>query len=344
VKKKNEDYPIDILISWVDGNDPDWLAEKAKYSPKEVITDDRALRYRDWDNLQYLFRGIEKFAPWVNNVFFVTWGHLPKWLNTDAPKLRIVNNHDYIPSEYNPTFSSHTKEINFHRIKGLSEHFVYFNDDMFLLRQTRREDFFKNGKPCDCAILTAHSHNEAEPYMFFQYRATGIMNKYFNNKEVIRKNRGGWYSLKYGKMLFRSWVLSGFPRFTGVWQQHLPFTLLKSTMEELWEKEYESFHQTCLNRFRSMSDYNIWVFRNWQLASGNFHPRGLRAGNNFNINNERSLKEVTDYIEKQKRKMICINDAEMSDEEFTKVKNALIQSFDKILPEKSVYEIGMKVK
>ena len=335
----NDEYPIDILISWVDGSDPEWLAEKTKYSPSEVITDDRVLRYRDWDNLQYLFRGIETFAPWVNNVFFVTWGHLPKWLNKDAPKLKIIKNSEFLPSEYNPTFSSHPKELNFHRIEGLSEHFIYFNDDMFLLRKTKREDFFKDGKPCDCAILTAHSHNEAEPYMFMLYRATGIMNKYFNIKDVIKNNRTGWFNLKYGKFLFRSWALSGLPRFSGIWQQHLPYSLLKSTMEDLWEKEYNAFNLTSLNKFRSMSDFNIWVFRNWQLAANNFHPRGLRAGNSFVLKDKTSLDEITKYIENQKRKMICINDSDMSDEEFNYAKEALIKSFDKILPNKSSFEI-----
>jgi len=171
------------------------------------------------------------------------------------------------------------------------------------------------------------------------YRATGIMNKYFNMKDVIKQNRTGWFNLKYGKMLFRSWVLSGLPRFPGVWQQHLPYSLLKSTMEELWEKEYDAFHHTSLNEFRSMSDFNIWVFRNWQLAANNFHPRGLKAGSSFVLKDESSLKEITGFIEKQKKKMICINDSDITDEEFFKAKKALVASFDKILPEKSSFEL-----
>lgn len=336
---QSDTYPIDIVIFWVDGSDPEWLAQKAEYSPTEPIADDRALRYRDWDNLQYLFRGIERFAPWVNKVFFVTWGHIPKWLDINAPKLKIVRHEDFIPSEYNPTFSSFVKELNMHLIPELSEHFVHFNDDMFLLKPTKRDDFFKNGKPCDCAILTAHSHNEAEPYMFMQYRATGIINKYFNSKEVIRKNRKGWFNLKYGKLLFRSWVLSSFPRFTGIWQQHMPYSLCKSAMVELWEKERENFHKTCLNKFRSMSDFNIWVVRNWQLASGNFEARSVKIGKSFVLKDELSLGEITKYIEKQKSKIICINDADMSWDDFLLFKYKLNESFDKILPEKSEFEI-----
>ena len=330
-------HPIDIVISWVDGCDQQWLDEKAKYVP-ETYSDTRVSRYRDWDNLHYVFRGIEEFAPWVNKVFFVTWGHLPTWLNTEHPKLRVINHRDYIPSEYLPTFNANVIELNFHRIKELSENFVYFNDDMFLLKKTGPELFFMRGKPCDSAILTAHSHNETEPFMSLQYRATGIINKYFKVKEVLRKNRRGWHNLKYGKMLFRSLVLSGFPRFTGFWQHHMPYSLQKSTLLELWEKEYVKFHHTCQSRFRSALDFNIWVFRNWQLASGNFHPRSISVGKSFAINNEISLNEVALYIEKQKGKMICINDSEIGWDEFVIAKERLIESFDRILPRESSFE------
>jgi len=339
---KNDNYPIDILISWVDGSDPEWLADKAKYTPPEAITDDRVSRYRDWDNLQYLFRGIEKFAPWVNNIYLLTWGHVPKWLNVNAPKLHIVKNDDFVPAEYSPTFSSQTKDLNLHRVNGLSEHFIYFDDDMFLLKKTWREDFFKNGKPCDCAILTAHSHTEDRYFMCMEYRATGLLNKHFNMKEVIKKNHKGWFNRKYGlKMRFRSWVLSGFPRFPGIWQQHLASSLCKSTYEELWEKEYDKLNETCMHRYRCVTNFNIWVFRNWQIASGNFYPRSTKFGKRFESDDPGFPKGVTDYIEKQKGTMICINDsnADMTDEEFITARDTIKNSFEKILPEKSKYEL-----
>ena len=93
---------------WVDGNDPEWQKEKNNYDKKDNA-DGSIVRYRDWDLLQYWFRGVEKFAPWVNKVYFITWGHLPKWLDTSNPKLVIVNHKDYIPEEYLPTFSANPK-------------------------------------------------------------------------------------------------------------------------------------------------------------------------------------------------------------------------------------------
>ena len=135
---------IDFVITWVDGSDDRWQKEKQetrKHLGIVADVDDRKERYRDWDNLQYWFRGVEKYALWVRKIHFVTWGHLPKWLNTDHPKLRVVNHEDFIPREYRPTFNSHTIEWNLHRIPDLAEQFVYFNDDMFLTNQVYEEDF-----------------------------------------------------------------------------------------------------------------------------------------------------------------------------------------------------------
>src|SRR5699024_7559051 len=113
---------IDFVITWVDDSDSDWLNAKNSYVENEV-KDSRDIRYRDWDTLHFLFRGIEKFTPWVNKVFLVTWGHLPKWLNLNHPKLRVVKHEEFIPKKYLPTFNSHTIELNLHRIKDLSERF-----------------------------------------------------------------------------------------------------------------------------------------------------------------------------------------------------------------------------
>ena len=88
MKNRNKNEKIDFVILWVDGNDPNWLEEKNKYIG--IKGDSNINRFRNCDNLQYLFRGIEKYAPWVNKVFFITWGHLPKWLNTNNEKLEIV--------------------------------------------------------------------------------------------------------------------------------------------------------------------------------------------------------------------------------------------------------------
>lgn len=129
MRTRNEDQ-IDFVITWVDGNDPDWKEEKNRFTSTSE-DDNRVQRFRDWNNLQYWFRGVEKFAPYVHKIYFITWGHIPAWLNINNKKLIIIKHSDYMPSKYLPSFNSNAIELNMHRIKGLSEKFVYFNDDVF---------------------------------------------------------------------------------------------------------------------------------------------------------------------------------------------------------------------
>ena len=93
---------IDFVITWVDGQDEAWRREKARYVSDSKKVDAGEERYRDWELLKFWFRGVEKFAPWVRKVHFITWGHLPKWLDTNHPRLHIVRHEDYIPQEFLP--------------------------------------------------------------------------------------------------------------------------------------------------------------------------------------------------------------------------------------------------
>lgn len=328
---------IDFVIIWVDGNDIEWKRERALYDiDVRKDADNGEHRYRDWDNLQYWFRGVEKYCAWVNKIHFVTWGHLPKWLNIRHPKLNIVNHKDYIPEKYLPTFSSHTIELNLHRIGGLAEHFVYFNDDMFILDNITPEFFFRKGKPCDSAIMNVHCYNMEDMYIMAPFRDIGIINHEFRMKEVIRKNPFGWFNLKYGINVLRNVVLLACPRFPGILQQHLPASYIKSTFSEVWDKYYDILNDTCTHKFREMTDVNQWLFKEWQLAKGNFAPRRLKVGKSIPAYN---ISAACKCISKQETKMLCLNDTEMDVKEFSKCVKFVNRSFDKILPDKSEFEL-----
>lgn len=196
---------IDFVIIWVDGNDDKWREVRSNYK-SDFTNDTNVHRYRDWDNLQYWFRGVEKFAPWVNNIYFVTWGHLPSWLNIKHPKLKIVKHEDFIPKEYLPTFSANPIELNLHRIDGLSNNFVYFNDDMFLIKDVNENVFFKNNLPCDSAIMNVHCYNIEEMFIMTPFRNIGIINKHFKMKEVLKKSPTKWFNFKYGLNVLRNFI------------------------------------------------------------------------------------------------------------------------------------------
>ena len=186
MRTRNEDQ-IDFVITWVDGNDPDWKEEKNRFTSTSE-DDNRVQRFRDWNNLQYWFRGVEKFAPYVHKIYFITWGHIPAWLNINNKKLIIIKHSDYMPSKYLPSFNSNAIELNMHRIKGLSEKFVYFNDDVFLIRPTKPSDFFYHGKPCDSATLNVHCLDANFGFNYAAYQAIGVINKYFPFHQTIKRN------------------------------------------------------------------------------------------------------------------------------------------------------------
>lgn len=325
---------IDFVITWVDGSDHAWANEKNKFSPKDN-TDSRDNRYRDLDNLQYWFRGVEKFAPWVRKVHFVTYGHLPRWLNVDNPKLNIVNHSDYIPEEYLPTFSSHPIELNLHRIRGLSEHFVYFNDDTFIVKEMKQKDFFINGLPCDRAILDAITPTEM--FSHIMVNNIQVVNRHFEKVRTINDNRMKWMNLKYGMELYRTLALLPWGQFTGIKNYHLPIAFNKKTYFELWEIEADTLKETCLNKFRSISDVNAWLFRYWQLLKGEFYPIKI-CGKHYDIESMLDIERVRDGFSNPKYKMLCLNDS-IIDQDFEEVKNQINILFEKILPEKSSFEI-----
>lgn len=334
-----EQEKIDFVIIWVDGNDPKWQKEKMKYDNSiNINNDSREIRYRDWDNLQYWFRGVEKFAPWVNKIHFVTCGQIPKWLNTNNPKINLVNHSDYIPEKYLPTFNSNAIEINLHRIEELSEKFVYFNDDMFLINKVKPQDFFFKGKPCDAAILNANiSHRKNNNHA--ETANMDIINDYFKKNEVLKKNFFKWFNFKYGKQLIRTICLLPWNDFPGILNAHLPNAFLKSTFETAWEKEKDVLEETSSHKFRDVMDVNQWIFEDWQLASGNFYPRNAKIGKTYAICDDDDFNQkIYNIIRNQKMKMICVNDMVL-ETDFESKKKQLLNAFEKILPEKSSFEI-----
>lgn len=326
---------IDLVLPWVDGNDPKWQEEKSNY---ENILDegDKINRYRDWDMLQYIFRGIEKNLPWVRKVHFVTWGHIPSWLNTECEKLNIVKHEDFIPSKYLPTFSSHPIELNMFRIKELSEQFIYANDDMFFLQPMSREDFFVEGIPKDSGILTLYQWRNNDFFNHIRLNNLQVINVNFNKREVVRKNFKKWFSFKYKKELWKNFYLLPSESFVGFVDPHIPQPFLKSTFKNVWKKEYEILDRTSSNKFRSKEDVNQWVMRYWQLATGKFIPCSLNRGEYFGIGaDDRKIKEA---IINQKYQMICLNDID-DKIDFESEKRRICRWFDKVFSTKSAFEL-----
>ena len=334
----NDDYDIDVVVMWVDGNDPAWqkVYKECRFGDAET---DFNMRYRDWGIFKYWFRGIDKFMPWVRKVHFVTWGHLPEWLDTTNPKLHVVRHEDYIPAEFLPTFNSTVLEKFFHRIEGLAEHFVYFNDDAFVIKSMKREDFFKEGKVVD---ILSFEPICAYSYVYWGYEKLNestILARHFNKKEGMKKHFWHYFSFKY-PLKYKLYNASEFfyPHFTSILSAHNPSPMLKSTYEELWECEREALELSAKNKFRGYNDTSQVIFKSWTMLKGKLIPKNVYKSSYYcslTNNNEKTYN----IIRKQKYQNICINDGENEDTiEYEKVRDELISAFESILPDKCPFE------
>lgn len=327
---------IDFVITWVDGNDIEWQQKKQKYESRKNDKDaNNIIRYRDYGLLKYWFRSIEKFAPWVNKIYLITDHQVPKWLR-ENDKLIVVFHDDYIPEKYLPTFNSNVIELFMHRIKGLSEHFVYFNDDMYIVDDVNVNDFFVNSLPCDQLVFNSVSvedkNNIVEHIILNNLE---LVSNSYSKKEVIKNGKRKVFNIKYGKSNIRNFLLLPWKKYTGMYNPHVPIAYRKSTIEEVWSKYGEELLSTAEHKFRSKLDYSHWLYRYYQLLSLDFVPKSNKRSCYYSVENNNSL--FLSEIKKHKYNMICIND---NDEtvNFDTVKEELVSFFDDFLPEKSSFE------
>ena len=333
---------IDFVVLWLDSNDPKWQSDYAKYSP-QTKTGKENVRFRDHDTFRFWFRAVETYAPWVHKVFLITNGKFPDWINKDCPKLELVEHTDYIPEEYLPTFNSGVIEIFLNRIKGLSEHFVYFNDDFFLNAPVRPDYYFKHGLPCDnnkesFFNVPIYTKEDRFGITITMLANIGIVNGHFNRWKTVRQSPMRWFGTHLGiKGLITSCLLAKQRLFIGFTNYHIEQAFLKSIFDDVWEKEEEFMKKSC-TRFRIDVCVNQYIFRYWQFASNKFYPK-KRSRAFFFLSNRKVLKELEKTMMNETCKSFCLNDSPFCrDEDYKYLKKNLPLLFEKKFPQKSSFE------
>ncbi len=231
--KLNEADRIDVVYTWVDSYDPQWKRLRYSYSKDAKTEMESSLnieRYLDREELKYSLRSLWMYAPFIGHIYIVTADQVPSWLNTGSDKISLISHRDIFPDpEMLPTFNSHAIESCLHRIKGLSEHFIYFNDDIFLNSEVTEDDFFTRG---------------------------GLMKVKLSPTQFIMEGRPGqqdipthWAAYNAVHIINRDFGIS-FDRK----QKHVPFPLKKSLLQEIENKYAQELWQTRVSRFRSPYD------------------------------------------------------------------------------------------
>jgi hypothetical protein len=227
---------------------------------------------------------------------------VPHWVDRD--NLKVVLHQDIIPQEYLPTFNSTTIEMFLHRIKGLDEEFIYFNDDIFPVRPCVEEDFFRNGR----AVVGMSRH----------ILITGMYKRHVRRSDrMARRALGLPASISFLRV------------------QHACIPVLKSQCVEVSELQQDAVLAS-LSRVRNDGNINMTFFLSYM------YHKSLVINQRQSCKHI-SLAAVTkagleESILQPSRSMLCINDVKLSDEKFKAYKELIIRSFEKLFPKKSRFE------
>ncbi|NUL60195.1 hypothetical protein F7P83_07365 [Brevibacterium luteolum] len=229
--------PIDVVYTWVDGSDPKWTDEKAQASEglesaKLNRTSVSPSRFKSRDELRYSLRSLEYYASWVNHVYIVTDGQTPEWLNLRHPKVSIVDHREIFSDETAlPVFNSHAIESQLHHIPGLTEKYLYLNDDVFFMRPVEPSLFFtSNGLAKFFLSKAPIDLDEPSP------DDLPVLSAAKQNRRFLEENFGTVITHRF---------------------KHTPHSQLKSVLES-FEGQYPDIFSRLMNsKFRSPSDLSV---------------------------------------------------------------------------------------
>ncbi|NYH52847.1 hypothetical protein HNR06_002436 [Nocardiopsis arvandica] len=228
-------FPVDAVYTWVDGADEAWRAKRDAYLGENAPANPHSAsdsRYTSRDELLYSLRSLEMFAPFVRNVYVVTDGQAPPWLDTGHPRVRVVDHKEIFddPSVL-PVFNSHAIESQLHHIKGLAEHYLYLNDDVFFGRPVSPALFFHpNGivrlNPSTYRFGLGEVSEEDQPVDAAAKRNSALLEKRFGRVPTTKF-------------------------------KHTPIPQRRSVLQELEEEFPDVFARTAASRFRHPDDHSV---------------------------------------------------------------------------------------
>lgn len=328
--------PIDFVITWVNDQDRDWQHRRAVAAGEtaDSLGDASDIRYRDWGLLKYWFRSVEAYCPWVRRVHLVTDTRLPDWLDTDHPRLNVVDGRTLKGADVN-TFSSRSIEARLHEIDGLSEQYVYFNDDFFIGRPLPPDFFFRRGLPYGVNVPTILADGDYRAHAMLH--ASGLINRHFRRRDYLRTMLRRSLRPSSGRELMRIPLFFACSRIPPVTDTHVGIPLLKSVVTEAYAAEPEAVEQARRTVFRSRNETApIYYATMWHLATGKYFARSKKAiGTYFSLAHS-SLTDVVTAIEGDGYPQFCLNDGEVGDVEGTKT--AVVRAFERKLPTASSFE------
>ena len=279
-------FDIDIVFSWVDAGSLEWQKARAKRMSSYVVGegDDNEARFRQLDELKYALRSVHLFAPWIRKIFIVTDSDRPAWLD-EHPKVTVVRSEEFFSdTSVLPTHNSMAVESQLHHIPGLSEHFLYSNDDMFFGRPVRPDLFFTSGgltKFLEGPNRIGLGQNNAE--------RSGFENAARVNRRLLHA--------RFGKLTTRH-------------LEHAAAPLRKSVMAELEREFADEFAETMSSTFRASTNISVTnsLYHYYALLTGRALRNERATAEYIDTTSGAGLRSLDKLLRKREFDCFCLND------------------------------------
>ena len=244
---------IDAVITWVDGDDPNHHAKRMRYGDRNIHESEDVAgntRFNSLGEILYCIASLNRFAPWLHKIYIVTDEQDP----CVEPFLKKHFSESYIPMEivdhktifhgyeqYLPIFNSIAIETMTWRIPGLSEHYIEFNDDLFLSAPVTPEDFFlPNGK----SVCYATRHNM----------------QWTKFTRMLKPYRNGHKRVTFKGSMYNAALMAG-RSFCFLKLVHTPKALLKSVYEQHFTMYPDMIERNISHRFRHADQFTPQEFQ-----------------------------------------------------------------------------------
>lgn len=316
----SRDFDVDIVYTWVDGSDSRWLEEKNRYEGMIAAHPDATNRGRftSRDELKYSLRSVAFNTNFVRNIYVVTNGQVPEWLDLSNPRLRIIRHEEIFrrPELSLPTFNSHAIESNIHRIDGLADRYIYLNDDCFFSGSVERSDFYSIcGRPF---AFINHSNNPG--FVAPHALISPFINAGRNTVRVIYK--------KFGV------VVNGMIK-------HSPYVQCKKTLIDIDKEIGDELLLTEMAKFRSELDISLpaSLSQFWGLVSGDYELGSMETMT-ISLTDKIDMSMALLLLPKLKsKKFVCINESISLQPNIQKrVDREVVCLLNHMLPAKSEFE------
>ncbi|WP_436774414.1 stealth conserved region 3 domain-containing protein [Yinghuangia sp. YIM S09857] len=308
-------FPVDAVYTWVDGSDPEWRKLRAQADEATYHEESANLaRYLSRDELRYSLRSLHANAPWIRHVYLVTADQTPAWLEHAHPRVSVVSHREIFTDPANlPTFNSHAIESQLHHIDGLSEHFLYFNDDMFLGRPVLPGDFFlSNGMtrffPSNALVPKGAPESADQP----------VTSAGKNNRALIKR--------QFGAEIVRK-------------MRHAPYALRRSVLAEIEDVFADEHRRTAASRFRDITDLSIAssLHQYYAYYSGRAVP-GEISHRYLDLAHPLVDRRLGLLLAKRDRDAFCLNDTTTGAREAALQADAIAAFLDAYFPVASPFE------